>query len=232
MKVQYHNIKFSSYQQVWDFQTLLNNDIKSQKRLFNADNKSKGNFLNHLVFCEHRPVFTIGKSGSLDNLLISEQELQEQKIEKFKINRGGDITYHGPGQLTGYLIFDLEQLYRDVHRFVRSIEECIIVLLKRYGLQAYRLEDYTGVWLGQEDNQRKICAIGVHLSRWVSMHGFALNVNTELEYFDKIIPCGIAEPNKSVTSLQKELGHPVDLQEISSSLREIMAQEYQFEYIS
>ena len=232
MKVQYHNIQGASYQTVWDFQTLLNNDVKRHKRSLQHFNKSKGNFLNHLVFCEHKPVFTLGKSASVENLLSDESELQAHEIEVFKINRGGDITYHGPGQLTGYLIFDLELLYRDVHRFVRNIEECIIQLLKLYNLDGFRIPDYTGVWLGDEKNLRKICAIGVHLSRWVSMHGFALNVNTDLSMFDHIIPCGIADANKSVTSLKTELGKELDMKLVNEQLRAIIAEIFELEYIN
>ncbi len=232
MKVQFHRIKRASYQSVWDFQSLLNNDIKLAKRSQSADNKAKAYFLNHLVFCEHRPVFTLGKSASEENLLVGEDRLKAEDIELFKINRGGDITYHGPGQLTAYFIFDLEQLYRDVHRFVRNIEECIIRLLDEYGLEAFRLPDYTGVWLGQEGAYRKICAIGVHLSRWVSMHGLAFNINTELDMFDKIIPCGIDDGDKSVTSLSKELGRAIDMLEVEERLKRICSEIFNIEYIN
>ena len=223
MDVQYHNLSGSNYQSIWDFQKLLNNEIKIAKRSRAIDpfsNKAKGNFLNHLVFCEHKPVFTLGKSASEENLLVSPEELGKNKIELFDINRGGDITFHGPGQITGYLIFDLEQLYRDVHRYVRNIEECIILLLAEYGISGKRLNDFTGVWLEDEKGKRKICAIGVHLSRWVSMHGFGFNVNTELDYFNNIIPCGIADKDKSVTSIAKELGYKLDLEEIKEKLKE------------
>ena len=231
MKVQFHNIVNSSYQSVWDFQSIINNDIKRAKRLQSAYNKSKGNFLNHLIFCEHRPVYTLGKSASEQNLLKSESSLQDEGIELFNINRGGDITYHGPGQLTGYLIFDLESLYRDVHRFVREIEECMIRLLDSYSIKAYRSEGFTGVWTGEPGDQRKLCAIGIHLSRWVSMHGFALNVNTGLDYFSGIIPCGIEDQNKSVSSLEKELGHKVDLEELQNRLKIIMEEIFEFKIV-
>lgn len=221
MEFQFHSIDNQSYKDVWDFQTILHNDIKYFKKSLprNFTYKTKPNFLNHIVFCEHKHVLTIGKSGSLDNLKTTEHELELAGVELFKINRGGDITYHGPGQLTGYLIFDLEQLYRDVHLFVRNIEECIIRVLKIYDINSFRIKEYTGVWVGEPNNYRKICAIGVHLSRWVSMHGFALNINTNLSYFDKIIPCGIVDENKSVTSLSKELGHKVNFKEVSLHLK-------------
>jgi len=225
MNVQFHHIKNQNYQNVWDFQTLLHNDIKSQKKTFlkHSDyNKTKPNFLNHLVFCEHNHVLTLGKSASLDNLITPKNVLVQNNVEFFNINRGGDITYHGPGQITGYLIFDLEMLYRDVHKYVRKIEECIIQFLKLYKLDAFRVEDFTGVWMGDNKKLRKICAIGVHLSRWVSMHGFGLNINTDLSYFNNIIPCGIQEENKSVTSLSNELGKEIDINLASLQLKEIV----------
>lgn len=235
MKVQYHDIANETYQDIWDFQTLLNNDIKHRKRSLSTDydtNKAKDYFSNHLVFCEHKPVFTLGKSADEKNLLVALDELEAQGIECFKINRGGDITYHGPGQITGYLIFDLELLYRDVHRFVRNIEEAVIQFLAIYGLEGLRLDDYTGVWLGSKQlGYRKICAIGVHLSRWVSMHGFALNINTDIGYFDKIIPCGISDEDKQVTSLSRELGRPLDLEECKSGMLDALKDIFKFEII-
>jgi len=233
MKVQKHTVQNIGYQHIWDFQTLLNNDIKQLKRFHSsAVNKAKGNFLNHLVFCEHKPVFTLGKSASAENLLLSDKELKDQQIELFNINRGGDITYHGPGQWTVYLIVDLEQLYRDVHLFVRNIEEAIIRLLASYGLEAFRLEGYTGVWLGTPGDYRKICAIGVHLSRWVSMHGLAFNINTDLDYFTKIIPCGIAEKDKSVTSLANELGTCQDMTLVALQMAHHFSEVFEFDYIN
>lgn len=231
MKVQFHKICNSSYQSVWDFQSIINNDIKAAKRLHLNHNKISGNFLNHVIFCEHRPVYTLGKSANEQNLLVTKDVLAEDEIEIFNINRGGDITYHGPGQLTGYLIFDLELLYRDVHRFVREIEEAVIRLLKSYSLEAFRLDGFTGVWMGEKDNLRKICAIGVHLSRWVSMHGFALNINTELDYFKKIIPCGIEEKNKSVSSMQNELGRSIDMDEVQDRLKSILSEVFNFQIV-
>lgn len=231
MKVQYHNIKNSTYQDVWDFQSLLHNDLKSAKRSPSASDKTKANFVNHLIFCEHKPVYTLGKSASADHLLIQKPVLENQGVEVFDINRGGDITYHGPGQLTAYLIFNLELLYRDVHRFVRTIEECIIQYLESHGLEAFRLKDYTGVWLGDSSAYHKICAIGVHLSRWVSMHGFAFNINTDLSYFNNIIPCGIADKNKSVTSLSRELGREISREEVEADMKKVIARNFELEYL-
>lgn len=235
MKVQYHNISQQSYQNVWDFQTLLNNEIKQRKRSLPRDyalDKAKAYFLNHLIFCEHKPVYTLGKSSGENNLLVDRLELTNQGVECFDINRGGDITYHGPGQITGYLIFDLELLYRDVHRFVRNIEECIIQFLKFYQLDAFRLNDFTGVWLGsEEEGFRKICAIGVHLSRWVSMHGFALNINTDLSAFEKIVPCGIDDKDKTVTSLSNELGRAIDMDDCKDRLLKVISDVFELELI-
>ena len=225
MDVQYHKINGQSYQEVWDFQTILHENLKKQKKHFlkHSDyNKTKPNLLNHVVFCEHNHVLTLGKSASIDNLITSKEDLERNSVELHHINRGGDITYHGPGQITGYLIFDLELLYRDVHRFVRNIEECIIQFLSSYNVQAFRLKDFTGVWVGDESDLRKICAIGVHLSRWVSMHGFGLNLNTDLSYFNNIIPCGIQEKNKSVTSLSAEIGQKIDMDDATSKLKSII----------
>lgn len=182
--------------------------IQSKKR----DNTER---VHHLIFCEHKPVYTLGKSGSVDNLLRSISDLEADSFEFFKINRGGDITYHGPGQWTIYLIIDLECYYRDVHKFVRSIELMVIDTLKYYNIEGFPLSDFTGVWTGSVTN-RKICAIGVHLSRWVSMHGLALNVNTNLSHFRNIVPCGISTPDKTVTSIQHETKQSIDMNEVQS----------------
>jgi lipoyl(octanoyl) transferase len=163
----------------------------------------------------------------MDHLLLSEAELKSQSVEFFKINRGGDITYHGPGQITGYPILDLDEFFTDVHKYVRMLEEMIIVYIKRWGLQGIRIEGYTGVWLPPDEKSpfyRKICAIGVHLSRWVSMHGFAFNVNTDVSYFDRIIPCGIADDDKKVTSLSLETGQNFDLKVVGDELWDIFAE--------
>ena len=200
-----------SFQEAWDLQGEYQQSIIQEKRAGNLPD-------NILIYCEHNPVFTLGKSGKIDHLLFD--PTNNSKFEFFKINRGGDITYHGPGQLTVYPIFDLEQFKRDVHWYVRSLEEAVIQTLSYFDIDGKRIEGYTGVWL-QDDNspiQRKICAIGVHLSRWVSLHGLALNVSTELKHFDLIIPCGIQEDHKTVTSMSKELGREVDMEEVKEQL--------------
>jgi len=226
-----------SYQQIWDIQTSLHKELvaaKLQKRNLSSPGLKIFNQQHALLFCEHNHVFTLGKSGSISHLLLSDDELLYDQIEFFKINRGGDITYHGPGQITGYPIFDLEEFFTDVHRYVYSIEEAIILLLEKFGLQGIRIPGYTGVWLGPNENSlyyRKICAIGVHLSRWVSMHGFAFNVNTDLSYFDKIIPCGIHDGDKKVTSLSYEIGRQLKLDDVGKELAEIFSKVFDFEVI-
>jgi lipoyl(octanoyl) transferase len=227
-----------SYKEVWDLQTSLHQQLvqrKLNKRTLSLEMQEQKDQAHQLLFCEHSPVFTLGKSGTIDHLLLTEAELNSESIEYFKINRGGDITYHGPGQITGYPIFDLDEFFTDVHKYVRLIEEVIIRLLDDYGLKGIRIPEYTGVWLSPNDSSskyRKICAIGVHLSRWVSMHGFAFNVNTDLSYFDKIIPCGIVDENKTVTSLAKEVGHDLDISEVGERLKELFSELFEFNYIS
>mgnify|MGYP000400551474 CR=1 FL=1 len=221
MKAQFHDIANVNYQDIWDFQTLLHEELRKSKNTTSKariSGKAKAKILNHIVFSEHNHVITLGKSTDVSNLLSTENELTDKGVELHKINRGGDITYHGPGQITGYLIMDLELLYRDVHRYVRNIEECIIRLLTDYGIRGERKSEYTGVWITDSAGSRKICAIGVHLSRWISMHGFGFNVNTDLSYFDDIIPCGIDQADTSVTSLSREIGREVDISEIKKAL--------------
>jgi lipoyl(octanoyl) transferase len=236
-KVHFQWIKNLSYQEVWDLQTQLHQQLV-QKKLFKrnlADTLRLTKDQKHqLIFCEHQPVFTLGKSGSIDHLLLTDKELKDGSMEFFKINRGGDITYHGPGQLTGYPIFDLDEFFTDVHKYVRLIEEVIIRWLAKYDLEGIRIPDYTGVWLApndRSDQYRKICAIGVHLSRWVSMHGFALNVQPDLSYYEKIIPCGIEDQNKTVTSLAAEIGYEVTLEEVGLELLRLFAELFDFEVI-
>ncbi len=208
------------YKEAWDLQTKLHKKLVDNKRASYPEPQQ-----HYLLLCEHPPVFTLGKSGSEDNLRINSQQLEEYQIEYFKINRGGDITFHGPGQLVGYPILDLDLVFTDVHKYVRSLEEVIIRVLSKYGIEAFRNPSYTGVWVHPDKvskESKKICAIGVHLSRWVTMHGFAFNVNTQLDYFNHIIPCGIADPDKSVCSLSSLLGKDVDLQ----SVRQQVAREF------
>ncbi|MEP7372461.1 MAG: lipoyl(octanoyl) transferase LipB [Chitinophagaceae bacterium] len=173
----------------------------------------------YLLLVEHPPVYTLGKSGNIDNVLLSEENLKARGIDFFRTNRGGDITFHGPQQIVGYPILDLEKFYTDIGKYLRNIEEVIILTLKEYGIEAGRSAGETGVWIDADikGKERKICAIGVRSSRWITMHGFALNVNTDLDYFNFIIPCGIQ--NKQVTSLQKELGRPVDFEEVKEKVK-------------
>lgn len=236
-KVKYQSLENITYQFGWDLQTELHNELKSNKlewRHLPELEKAKKKQTHHLLFCQHNHVYTLGKSGSQDHLLLDDKGLDSENIEFFKINRGGDITYHGPGQITGYPIFDLDEFFTDVHKYVRLLEECVIQLLATYNIIGYREEGFTGVWIKPKkeiDPKRKICAIGVHLSRWVTMHGFALNVNTDLSYFKNIIPCGIADDDKTVTSIETELGKKVDQEEVKIRLKSIFAQVFEFEYI-
>lgn len=231
--VQFHSIKELKYQEVWDFQMTLQRNLIQNKR----KNSGKDAFIQmikpsgHLIFCEHSPVYTLGKSGSIDNLLMTNDELNKYELEFFKINRGGDITFHGPGQITGYLILDLDDYYHDVHKFVRDIEEAIIIFLLEYGIEAKRINEFTGVWIEDEMGQRKICAIGVHMSRWVSLHGFALNINTNLQYFKNIIPCGIDDTNKDVTNLSKELSKEININEVIPKLKAAFVKVFGFDLI-
>ena len=235
--VQFSWVKNQSYKKVWDLQTSLHQQLvrlKLDKRSLAPTLQNNKDQIHQLIFCEHNPVFTLGKSGTLDHLLLSEDDLNTDEIEFFKINRGGDITYHGPGQITGYPIFDLDEFFTDVHKYVRLIEEVMIQLLAEYHLVGIRIPDYTGVWLAPDDKSdkyRKICAIGVHLSRWVSMHGFAFNVNTDLTYFDKIVPCGIVDENKTVTSLAFETGQTLNLDEVGERMKKLFSELFDYNYI-
>lgn len=196
-------------------------DVKS-KRITDADSAKDEVITNHLLLCTHPHVYTLGKSGHVENLLVNDTRLKELGATYFKTNRGGDITYHGPGQIVGYPILDLEQFFTDLGKYMRSLEEVIINTLAHYNITSGRLPGSTGVWLDAEDPQkaRKICAMGVRCSRWITMHGFALNVNTDMQYFNHIVPCGIVD--KKVTSIQQELGRQVDEQEV----RDIITQEF------
>jgi len=222
-----------SFKDAWDYQQQLLQaliDTKTANRRRAQEGLPPLDARHHLLFCEHPPVYTLGKSGSLQHLLLDEAGLRSRGIEFFKINRGGDITYHGPGQIVAYPIFDLDRFFTDVHRYVRTLEEIVIRTLREYGLEAQRMEGFTGVWLPPTPTlpKRKICAIGVHLSRWVTMHGFALNVNTDLSYFRHIVPCGIDAADKDVTSLEAELGRPVELQEVKNRLKRHFAALFGF----
>jgi lipoyl(octanoyl) transferase len=209
------------YREAWDKQEALFKqkvDLKFANRQLPEDTV-KTEPQNHLIFCEHPHVYTLGKSGSVDNLLVNETQLKELGATYYPINRGGDITYHGPGQIVGYPILDLEQFFTDIHLYLRLLEEAVILTIAEYGLKGERYEGYTGVWLDAADDTkaRKICAMGVRCSRWITMHGFAFNVNTQLDYFNHIVPCGIDD--KQVTSMEKELGHKLDMQEVKGKLK-------------
>ncbi len=205
------------YKETWDYQELLFQqivDLKIKNRRESANLETP----NHFLFVEHPHVYTLGKSGDINNLLINEAQLKEKEATFYKINRGGDITYHGPGQIVGYPILDLDNFFTDIHKYLRFLEEMVILTLAEYGLNAERSEGETGVWLDVGTPfARKICAMGVRASRWVTMHGFALNINTDLGYFDLMIPCGIKD--KAVTSLNVELAKKeVDTKEVKQKL--------------
>jgi lipoyl(octanoyl) transferase len=229
-KVFFQDWGLVDYQGAWDRQELIFADIVKQK----TDNRTKETQLptdNYLIFVEHPHVYTLGKSGKPENLLLDEAGLLEKRAVYYKINRGGDITYHGPGQLVGYPILDLDNFFTDIHRYMRTIEEAVILTLADYGVIAGRYPGYTGVWLDADnDNARKICAIGVRASRWVTMHGFAFNINTDLSYFNNIIPCGIED--KAVTSLQGELGREVDIEEVKTKLKKHFASLFEMELMN
>ena len=219
------------YQSAWDYQEKLLQENVRKKSV--GDNEEKGNHTQHyLLFVEHPPVYTLGKSGNKENVLMSDEELQANHIEFFHTNRGGDITFHGPEQIVGYPILDLEKFYTDIGKYLRNIEEVIILSMAEYGILGARSAGETGVWRdpGVPGNERKICAIGVRCSRWVTMHGFAFNVNTDLSYFNNIIPCGIV--NKQVTSLQKELGRALDMEEVKEKVKRNFEKIFEAELVS
>jgi len=210
------------YQPAWDAQEQLLAETlatKTRNRQLQEAGEPLGLTANYLLLCEHPHVYTLGKSGKPEHLLLDEAGLTAHQATFHRINRGGDITYHGPGQLVGYPIFDLDNFFTDIHRYLRLLEEAVILTLAEYGVRAGRITGLTGVWLDFEEgaaNPRKICAMGVKCSRWVTMHGFALNVNTDLSYFAHIVPCGITD--KAVTSLRQELGHAVPVAEVQDRL--------------
>ncbi len=231
-KVYFQDWKMVDYQdglnrQLSFFNNIIDKKIENRK----LDPSSRTPTDNFLFFCEHNHVYTLGKSGSKDHLLISEKEMESRDIAYYEIGRGGDITYHGPGQIVGYPVLDLENFNTDIHKYMRNLEEVIIRTLQHYDLEGGRYTGFTGVWLGneKENNWRKICAFGVKLSRWVSMHGFSLNVNTNLSFFDNIVPCGIDD--KAVTSMQKELGHIFNMEEVKSQLLKNFADVFKMDII-
>lgn len=214
---QFQDLGLQSYKSCWDYQEEL---FKAaiERKIAIRKGESLPEPENRLLFVEHPHVFTLGKSGDEQHLLLSAKALDAAGIDYYHINRGGDITYHGPGQIVGYPIIDLEQFFTDIHRYLRTLEEAIILTLSEYGIESGRIDGLTGVWLDDDgQNPRKIAALGVKCSRWMTMHGFAFNVNTDLSYFSKIVPCGIDD--KDVTSMQRELGHEVNEQEVKEKLK-------------
>ena len=210
------DLSVKDYKETWDYQTELLQEIVDVK-IDNRRNENKNPTKNHFLFVEHPHVYTLGKSGDLSNLLLNERQLAEKEATFYKINRGGDITYHGPGQIVGYPILDLENFFTDIHKYLRFLEEVIILTIAEYGIKAERSPGETGVWLDVGTPfARKICAMGIRSSRWVTMHGFALNANVNLGYFDNIIPCGIK--GKAVTSMEAELNRKVDIEEVKSKI--------------
>jgi lipoyl(octanoyl) transferase len=228
--VRFEDLGVIDYQEAWDYQEKLFQEtiqLKIQQRKGETDLPTK----NHLLFCEHPHVYTLGKSGHLENLLLDNQALAKHDAQFYKINRGGDITYHGPGQLVAYPIFDLDHFFTDIHKYMRLLEQAVIDVLAVYNIEAGRSEGQTGVWLDPEKSTaRKICALGVRSSRWVTMHGIGFNVNSDLSYFSHIIPCGIQD--KAVTSMQQELGKPVNMDDVKALLKEKLAILFEYTYIN
>jgi lipoyl(octanoyl) transferase len=221
--VEFRDLGSMDYKTAWDYQeNLLQENLKIKAVIHDPGNVVDNKLLptkHYLLFVEHPPVYTLGKSGKIEHVLINEEQRMKEGIDFFHTNRGGDITFHGPQQIVGYPILDLEKLYTDIGRYLRELEEVIILTLAEYGIVAGRSPGETGVWIDAtvKGKERKICAMGVRCSRWVTMHGFALNVNTDLHYFNHIIPCGIV--NKKVTSMKEELGRDADMEEVKEKLK-------------
>ena len=219
----FEDLDVIDYKEAWDYQEKLFDRIVEQK-VFNRNHpEDAASTNNYLLFCEHPHVYTLGKNGSENNLLVNMLELQQKEATYYKINRGGDITYHGPGQIVGYPILDLDNFSPDIHQYVANLEEAIVRTIAEYGLTGERMKGASGVWLDTDHpgKARKICAIGIRSSRWVTMHGFAFNVNTDLSYFELINPCGFTD--KKATSMQAELGRPVPLGEVKDKVRDHLA---------
>lgn len=226
--VHFQDLGLIDYQEAWDYQEQLfakTIALKIERRNGTTEEETQ----HHLLFCEHPHVYTLGKSGSEDNLLLDENGLSEHDARFYKINRGGDITYHGPGQLVAYPIFDLDHFFTDIHKYMRFLEEAVIKTLAIYGIKGERSQGFTGVWIDPElPTARKICAMGVKSSRWVTMHGIGFNVNSNLSYFSHIVPCGIDD--KAVTSMQQELGREVNMNEVKAHLKQALAEQFEFIY--
>lgn len=228
-EVHFQDLGLIDYQEAWDYQEKLFAKaiaLKIERRNGTSEEETQ----NVLLFCEHPHVYTLGKSGTEDHLLLNESGLEEHEAKFYKINRGGDITYHGPGQLVAYPLFDLDYFFTDIHKYMRYLEEAVIQVLDHYGIKGERSQGFTGVWIdADKPTARKICAMGVKSSRWVTMHGIGFNINSNLSYFSHIVPCGIED--KSVTSLQQELGRAVDMQEVKDLLKEKLASQFGFTYV-
>lgn len=226
-KVKFIDWGLVDYQEAWDRQE----EIFAKTLAIKHDNRVNNTTLetpNYLIFTEHPHVYTLGKSGHMEYLLLDEEGLKEKNATFYKINRGGDITYHGPGQIVGYPILDLDNFFTDIHLYLRTLEEAIIMTLAEYGIEAGRYPGYTGVWLDPDNEKaRKICAMGVRASRWVTMHGFAFNVNADLNYFGNIVPCGIDD--KDVTSMERELGRKLDMEEVKEKLKGNLGRLFEME---
>lgn len=230
-KVAFQQLGMIDYQAAWDYQEKLFADTV-QTKIANRkclEGEPQQLTQNYLLFCQHPHVYTLGKSGHPEHLLLKEQDLSDRQIQYYKINRGGDMTYHGPGQVVGYPILDLDNFFTDIHKYLRYLEEAVMLTLADYDVAAGRIPGLTGVWIDHEQQirPRKICAMGVKSSRWVTMHGFALNVNTDLQYFNNIIPCGISD--KAVTSLKEEVGYEVPLAEVEEKLKKHLQQLFGME---
>ena len=228
-KVIFKDLGLIDYKECWDYQTKLFENTVQQKIHNRKNLENKVETKNYLIFCEHPHVYTLGKSGSENNLLINSNELENNEASFYKINRGGDITYHGPGQLVVYPIFDLDHFFTDIHKYLRFLEEAVILTLQEYGIISERVDGLTGVWLeGGTKNARKICAIGVKSSRWVTMHGIGFNINSNLKYFNYIVPCGIND--KAVTSIKKELGKEINMNALKQKLKINLANIFNYDY--
>ncbi|WP_258103174.1 lipoyl(octanoyl) transferase LipB [Marinoscillum sp. MHG1-6] len=231
-RTQFIHLGTKDYQETWDYQEEVFAQVVEKKianrKLEEKDRMPTENFL---IFCYHPHVYTLGKSGKPEHLLLDEEGLIQKSASYYEINRGGDITYHGPGQIVGYPILDLDNFFTDIHKYLRYLEEAVILTLDDFGIEGGRIDGLTGVWIDWEDPEkaRKICALGVKASRWVTMHGFALNVNVDLDYFNNIVPCGIDD--KAVTSMQKELGHELPLKDVEERLKLHLSELFEMELI-
>lgn len=232
-KVKFIDLGLKDYKEAWDFQEeLFSKTVAIKIANRNLPPETQKLTENYLIFVEHPHVYTLGKNGEAAHLLLNEEGLRTKKANFYKINRGGDITYHGPGQLVGYPILDLDNFFTDIHKYLRFLEEAIILTLADYGVVAGRIAGLTGVWLDhlEQNNPRKICALGVKTSRWITMHGFAFNVNADVSYFGNIVPCGI--PDKAVTSLHLELGRKVDEEEVKEKVRKHITDLFEMELVN